>query len=99
MERFANTLHHAIWNSSAQKFWRRVGGASQTNVPPTASIGATWICLSEFLTDRKPDLYHIVAEANRANAKTKPLDDAFILFMKHRRHEYSTGTANGSSPK
>jgi len=39
------------------------------------------------LTEYSPndDLYHRVAEANLEPAKTKPLEAAFILWMKNKR--------------
>jgi hypothetical protein len=98
MNRFANTLAFVIREPDSNKFWKRVGGTGRTNEPPTATIGATWILLTEFSTDLKPDLYHIIAEANRNNAKTRPLDDALILFMKHRRGQRHSAPG-GAEPK
>jgi hypothetical protein len=99
MTNFANTLRYVIYDSTNKVFSLRVDGTNPGNRGARNSIGASWVPLVAFLADGRPDFYHVVAEANRSGAKTKPLDDAFLLFMKHRRHQTSSTPAAGTSPR
>ena len=47
------------------------------------SLAASWTLLTEYFPN--DDLYRRVAEANLEPAKTKPLEEAFILWMKNKR--------------
>jgi hypothetical protein len=92
MVNFANTLQCVIYDATNNVFNMRVDGANASAKPARQSIGATWIALAAFQPETGPDLYHVIAKANRTSAKTAPLDDSFILWMKHRRYQASSAT-------
>jgi hypothetical protein len=83
MTNFANTLNFVIYDPANKAFHMRVDGVDGGK-KPRASVAASWTVLSEYFpTD---ELYYTVGKANMAPAKTKPLEAAFILWEKNRRH-------------
>jgi hypothetical protein len=93
MTGFATTLRYVIYDSTNKVFNMRVDGSNPGTKRPRSSIGGTWLGLAEHLTNATPDLYHVLADADRNAAKTKPLEAAFILSAKHRRHTQALAAA------
>jgi hypothetical protein len=85
MTNFANTLYYVVYDPTNQTFHMRVDG-KDANKAARKSIAASWSLLAEFGPAATPDLYHVVAEANRESAQSRPLEAAFILWLKNRRH-------------
>jgi len=82
MTNFANTLNYVIYDPEKKVFHMRVDGTDGGKAP-RKSLAASWTLLTEYSPN--DDLYHRVAEANLEPAKTKPLEAAFILWMKNKR--------------
>jgi hypothetical protein len=97
MTNFANTLRYVIYDSTNNTFAMRVDGRSPGTKAARNSIPASWTLLSQYFPN--DDLYHLVVKSNLKPAKTAPLDDAFLLYLKHRRHLPSVATVKDISPK
>ncbi len=82
MTNFANTLRYVIYDSTNKTFHMRVDGTDGKN-SARASLAASWMLLTEYFPN--DELYKIVAEANRPQAKARPLEAAFLLELKARR--------------
>jgi hypothetical protein len=86
MTNFANTLFYVINDSEKKVFHMRVDGTDGGKAA-RSSLAASWTLLSEYFPS--DELYRRVALANMAPAKTKPLEAAFILWMKNKRAMHS----------
>lgn len=93
MTNFANTLYYVVWDPTNKTFHMRVDGTDGKKTP-RRSIAASWTLLAPYF--HNADLYHLVVEANRAPAETRPLEAAFILYLKHQRQREFFKTANHS---
>jgi len=62
----------------------RVDGRTTGNDRPWTSIGAPWTSLEAYFPTA--DLFQIIANANREAATSRPIEAAFLLSAKHRRH-------------
>lgn len=82
MTNFANTLYFVVYDSANKNFHMRVDG-KDAGKAARGSLAASWMLLSEYFPN--DDLYHAVVASNVAPAKTKPLEEAFILWLKHKR--------------
>jgi hypothetical protein len=96
MTNFASTLFYVIWDPTNKTFHMRVD-ATDGKKSPRRSIAASWTLLAQYFPNS--DLYHLVADANRATAKTRPLEAAFILYLKNHRYRESSATANNALRK
>src|SRR5207253_4036645 len=85
---FANTLYAVIYDPAKKSFHMRVDGTDGAKAA-RQSVAASWMLLSEYFPN--PDLYHIAAGASLTHAKTRPLETAFILWMKNRRYPAKRG--------
>ena len=83
MTNFANTLFYVIYDPAAKAFHMRVDGKDGAK-KPRAGVAASWTLLSQFFPN--DELYYTVGKSNMGPAKTKPLEAAFILWEKNRRH-------------
>lgn len=82
MTNFANTLYFVVNDPTNNVFHMRVDG-KDANKAARKSIAASWTLLAKYFPNS--DLYYLVAKANRADAASRPLENAFILWMKNQR--------------
>jgi hypothetical protein len=82
MTNFANTLYYVIYDPANKTFHMRVDGTDASKAA-RSSPGASWSLLSQYFPN--DNLYRAVTTANLVQAKTRPLEQAFILWMKYKR--------------
>jgi hypothetical protein len=88
---FANTLYFVIYDPVKKVFHMRVDGRD-VNKSARNSLPASWTLLTKYFPNA--DLYRAAATANLSSAKTRPLEAAFILYMKNQRHQNTLAAAN-----
>ncbi len=89
MTNFANTLCYSVYDPTNKAFHMRVDGRD-LNKPARKSLAASWMPLARYFPN--DDLYHAAATANLEAARARPLDAAFILYMKYMRDQKVSGT-------
>jgi hypothetical protein len=82
MTNFANTVRYVIYDPEKKTFHMRVDG-KDGGKSPRANLAASWMLLADYFPN--DELYDIVATANSAAAKSRPLEAAFLLRLKHER--------------
>ena len=91
MTNFANTLYFVIYDAEKKVFHMRVDGRD-ANKAARNSLAASWTLLAKYFPNS--DLYHVASTANSSSAKTKPLEAAFILYMKNQRFQKTSASAS-----
>jgi hypothetical protein len=96
MTNFANTLYFVIYDPADKVFHMRVDGADGGK-KPRSNLAASWLMLLEYFPTS--DLYYLAADADQTAAKTRPLEAAFILRLKHLRSLKSSPPGNPPRPR
>jgi hypothetical protein len=88
MTNFANTLYYVVYDSTNNAFHMRVDG-KDANKSARKALAGSWMLLAKYHPDS--DLYNLVTKANRADAASRPLENAFILWLKNQHAHLATG--------